>query len=197
MKKIYLILFLLVVNFCLLYAKISSNKLKNIDLDLKDNQIAIIVLSLEKSKSFLIKMRDQFLLYVFSYEDDSELEINLSLFTEQPDYVFTREEYSLKYPYKMQVDGLVVIQDIQLESNKVHYNDFHFCINEIEQCDFIYLTEEIELPDNIGTIFYDEQLSSTYIESLHEKWTDVYKVTDDSYTILLLDQDYEVIHLDH
>lgn len=197
MKKIYLILFLIVINCCLLYGKIFSSKLKNIELKLKDEQIAIIILSLENNKSLLIKSYGSFLLYTFSYIDDQELELNVSLFTDKVDYIFMKEEYPLSYPHKMYLDGLVVVQNIQLEPNRVHYNNHTFCINEVENCDFTYLTEEISFSGQVGTVFYDESLSDSYIETLHEKWMDVYKVTNDSYTILLLNQDYEVIHLAH
>lgn len=197
MKKLYLIIFLILINFLLLYGKIFSNKLKKINLKLKNNEIGIIILSLETSKSLLISTQENFLLYTFFYEDDKDLEQNISLFTDKLDYVFMKNEYPLSYPYKSLLDGLVVIQDVQLEPNKLHYNNKTFCINETNQCDFVYLTEEIEFEDSLDAVFYDERLSDSFVESLHKKWIDVYKITVDSYTILLFNEDYEVIHLTH
>ncbi len=197
MKKLYLIIFLIVINISLLYVKIFSNKMKKIDLKLKSDEIGVILLSLETSKSLLITNGDTFLLYTFSYQDDQNLVQRLSLFTDKVDYVFMQNEYSLSYPYKTVLDGLVVIQNIQLEPNRLHYNNKTFCINEIKNCNFVYLTEELEFEENLDAVFYDESLSDSYIETLHEKWLDVYKITTASSTILLLNKDYEVIHLAH
>ncbi len=197
MKKLYLFIFLLFFNIGILYVRIFSNKLKKIDLNLKDDEIAIIILSLETSKSLLIDIQESFLLYTFSYYDDSNLEQNISLFTDKLDYIFMNEEYPLRYPYKNVIDGLAVIQNIQLEPNRIHYNNKTFCINETKECNFVYLTEEKEFDDDMEVIFYDDKLSDSYIETLHEKWTDVYKVTSNSYTIFILNDDYEVIHLAH
>lgn len=197
MKKLYLIIFLVLANVSLLYVRIFSNKLKKIELNLKEGEVAIIILSLEESKSFLLSSKNGNLLYTFSYKDNQNLEQNISLFTDHLDYVFMRNEYPLSYPNKTVLDGLVVIQNIQLEPNRLYYNNRVLCINEVENCDFVYLTEEISLSENIDVVFYDESLSDTYIETLHKKWIDTYKITNDSYTILLLNDDYEVIHLAH
>lgn len=195
MKKFYLIILLIVVNFSLLYVKIFSNKLKKIDLNLKEGDLGIIILSLNSSKSLLLHKDDSFLLYTFQYEDDKDLESNISLFTDKVEYVFMNQEYSLSYPYKNVLDGLVVIQGIQLEPNRLHYQNQKFCINEDKNCDFVYLTKEMDLKEDISVVFYDENLSDSYIEKLHEKWIDVYKVTNNGYTILVLNEDYEVIQL--
>jgi len=124
------------------------------------------------------------------------LENNVALFTEKVDYVFMNEEYPLSYPYKIQLDELTVIQNIQLEPNRLHYNNYTFCINEKENCDFIYLTKEIGDIQQKSTIFYDEFLAQEYIESFHDDWIDVYKITNESYTILVLGNDFEIIHLE-
>ena len=107
-----------------------------------------------------------------------------------------REEYPLSYSYKMLLDEMVIIQDIQLEPNRIHYRNQTFCLNETAGCDYVYLTEEIPITDEVKAIFYDESLSEEYIQSLHKKWSDFYKITKDSYTILLLNKGYEVLHLE-
>ena len=196
MKKVYLIIVLVIVNLFLLCGKIYSNKLKNINLKLKEDEIAVVILSLQDSKSLLVKAQDIYLLYTFSYENSKNLENNVALFTEKVVYVFMNEEYPLSYPYKIQLDELTVIQNIQLEPNRLHYNNYTFCINEKENCDFIYLTKEIGDIQQKSTIFYDEFLAQEYIESFHDDWIDVYKITNESYTILVLGNDFEIIHLD-
>ncbi len=196
MKKVYLIIILVIINLFLLCGKIYSNKLKTIDLKLKEDEIAIVILSLQNSKSFLLKVQDIYLLYTVFYQSGKDLENSVSLFTDKVDYVFMNEEYPLSYPYKIHLDGLTVIQNVQLEPNRIHYNNYTFCINEKENCDFIYLTKEIGNIHQKSAIFYDESLSKEYIESFHDDWIDVYKTTNESYTILILGNDYEVIHLD-
>ena len=129
MKKLYLIIFLVLANISLLCVRIFSNKLKKIELNLKEGEVAVIILSLEESKSFLLSSKNGNLLYTFSYKDDQNLEQNISLFTDNLDYVFMKHEYPLSYPNKTVLDGLVVIQNIQLEPNRLHYNNRIFKID--------------------------------------------------------------------
>lgn len=197
MKKIYLILFFIALSFYMLYGTVLSNKLKNIQLNLKEDEIAVVMLSLENSKSLLIKVHDEFILYTFLYQEDEILEQQVSLFTDSVNYVFTDASYPLSYPYKIILEGTAIIGGIQLQPNKIYYRDYVFCINVDSDCDFLYLTEELEISKEIGVVFYDEGLSATYIDTLHEKWMDVYKVTNQMFVIMLLGEDYEVLYLEH
>lgn len=197
MKKWLLIIFLIILNFTILYCKIYSSDLKNIKLKLNDDELGIIIIHLENSTSLLLKNGDTYILYLLDYKDDTDLYINIELFTDKIDYVFMNEEYDLKYPYKIVIDGKIIIDDIRLEPNKISYKGSTFCINSIDNCDYVYLTEEMKINTTPKTIFYNELLSNNYIDKIHNLWTDSYKITENDFTILILNEEYEVIKLQH
>ncbi len=189
-------LFVIIINCTFLCIHIYSSRLKTIDIQLKENELAVVFLSLKESKSLLLKNQEEYILYVLDYQGEQELYSTISLFSRNLQYVFMREEYPLIYPYKVLLDHIVVLKNLQLERNRFYFHDKTFCINETKNCDYIYLTKEIPIENPVNVIFYDENLSSDYIESLHQKWGDFYKITSRSYTILFVKEEYEVIHLE-
>ena len=195
MKKNYFIFFLIAFLFGTWCGKIYCNQLKNIDIKVKNDELALILLHLPYSDSILIKTKESYLLYIFRFEHAFDLKDYLSPFTEEIDYVFTKEEYSFSYPHKIVANNFMIVEDVMLERNRIHYHDYTFCINETKNCDFTYVTEEITFQSPIETLFYTDDLSISYVDRLHNEWIDFYKVTKDSYTILLLSDDYEIIHL--
>lgn len=192
-----LILFLLGICLFLFMAKTRSQQLSKVRISLKENEIAIIFLSFSSSKSLLIKTGEEYIFYLLSYEGMNDLEERVSLFTRKPDYVFMKEDYSLSYPHKKVLDELVVLGNIQLEPNRLHFQNHTFCINQIEGCDYVYLTEEIPTPEPIDVLFYDEELSSSYIEKFYEQWMDTYKISKQNYTVLFLQKGYQVVPIDY
>ncbi len=197
MKKWILILFFI---FCCLFfflTKAKSKQLSHIHISLKEGEIAIIFLDFSASKSLLIKTSDEYLFYLLSDEGDSSLEEKVSLFTKVPDYVFMSSSYSLSYPHKKILDEVVVLEKIQLEPNKIHYQDHTFCINQVDDCDYVYLTEEIPIKKTLDVVFYEEDLNSSYIEKFYEQWTDTYKISKQNYTVLFLQDGYEVVPIDY
>lgn len=197
MKKCLFIIFLIIINFTILYSKIYSSDLKNIKLKLDKNKLAIILIYLENSTSLLLKNSDNFILYVLDYKNDTDFYINISLFTDKVDYVFMNEEYDLKYPYKVVLDESIILDGLRIEQNRIYYNNTLFCINEARNCDYIYLTNEVELDNEPKIIIYSDLLSTKYISKLHDSWTDTYKMSKKEFIILILGNDYEVIKLQH
>lgn len=197
MKKCLFIIFLIIINFTILYSKIYSSDLKNIKLKLDKNELAIILIYLENSTSLLLKNNDNFILYVLDYKNDTDFYINISLFTDKVDYVFMNEEYDLKYPYKVVLDESIILDGLRIEQNRIYYNNTMFCINEARNCDYVYLTNEVELDNEPKIIIYSDLLSTKYVNKLHDSWTDTYKMSKKEFIILILGNDYEVIKLQH
>lgn len=197
MKKCIFIIFLIIINCTILYIKIFSNELKNIKVKLSEYEIAIIIIDLENSTSLLVKKEDNFILYIINYINDKDLYLNIELFTKNIDYVFMNEEYDVKYPNKMVIDGNILLDGIRLEPSKIYYNNKSFCIDIIDKCNYLYIVNELETNSAIDGIFYNENLSSIYIEKIHDMWIDTYKITKSDYTILILGENDEVIKLQH
>ena len=47
MRKVLVICLLLALNLCVVYAKIKDQKLDRVDINLKDNEIGIVIINLE------------------------------------------------------------------------------------------------------------------------------------------------------
>ncbi len=180
--------------FCLRGA--SAQELKKIHLTLEEGEMAVIFLSLPESNSLLFQRKESNLLYILSFLEDSTLSSTISLFTDHLDYVFMKEAYPLSYPYKILLDETVVLGNLQFEKNRFYYQGYTFCINTSSACDFLYVTEEIPIVGEPKVIFYQEDLSTNYVDSLFTKWVDLHKITQNSYTILFWKENYEVVRLD-
>jgi len=194
MKKLMFILFLLIINFYLLYCKISSIDIKNVKVKLKNDEVGIILLYLENSTNLLIQKDDYSLLYVLEYTSDDDLYETINLFTKKVDYVFMRDEYDLKYSYKVVVDGSILIDSIIIEKYRIRYNNHTFCIDTVKDCTYIYLTKEIE-GVNAKLVLYNDSLSNPFVDRLYDNWADIYKVTKNAYVVLILGKDYELVKI--
>lgn len=195
MKKCLFITFLIFLNCTVLYTKIFSNELKNIKLNLKDEELAIVIIDLENSTSLLLKKEDNYILYILRYIDDKDLYLNIEIFTNNIDYVFMNEEYDIKYPNKMVIDGNILIDGIRIEPSKIYYKNKSFCINSTNKCNYIYLIDELEIKKPLDGIFYNQYLPEHYIEKLHDLWIDTYKITKNDYTILIIGKNDEILNL--
>ena len=197
MRKLIFILFLLIINFYLLYSRIFSAEIRNVKLQLRNDEIGLAIIHLENSTSILVQKEDVFIIYIWEYFGDPQLYETIKLFTNRVDYVFMREEYSVEFPHRMIVDGNVVIGGLHIRPNKIQYQNHLFCIDAYEGCDYIYLTREVEIGnnDNVRMILHNDNLSQDFIYKLRDRWADIYIVTKDEYTILILGRDYEIINL--
>lgn len=195
MKKIYIILILIVFNFLLLYMKIESANIDNIKVKLKNNELGIVIITLDNSNSLLIMKDDIKVLYILDYIDDLDLYDTVSLFTEEIDYVITNSPYNTNYKNEIVLDNILIINGIEISKNKIVYLDHNFCINQMNLCDYSYITTDLDVSDNIKVLLYNESLDQDYITSIQDKWIDSYKVTRSSYTIITLGDNYEITNL--
>jgi len=193
MKKLVFILFLLIINFYLLYFKISSIDTRNAKLRLRKDELGIVILYLEQSTSLLIKKADYSLLYVIEYHGDNDLYETINLFAENIDYVFMWEEYDLQYSYKVVVDGSISINDIIIEKNSIRYQNHSFCIDTIGECDYIYLIRGVDGKVNAKMVLHNDSLSSSYVKGIYDNWGEIYKVRRSTYITLILGSDHGLI----
>ena len=189
MKKYVLIISLIIINFLLIYSKINSTSIKDIKLNLSNDEVGIIFLPLPDSKSLLIKKGDINILYILSYTSNKRLQSAIDVFTDKIDYVISNQDYTI--PNSLVLEHAINIEDINIDQHRIVYNQHTFCINESSNCDYsYYLTTPIIISDQVDVLFYEPFLS---IDSLANTWLDKYKIIDDYYTVIVLNNEYEVM----
>ena len=82
MRKIVIIITLLLFNFCIVYAKIKDKNLDKVDIQLKEDELGIAVITLEGSTSLILKYQDKYIFYLVDYINDIDLDTNIKVFTD-------------------------------------------------------------------------------------------------------------------
>ena len=153
MKKIILIIVLIIFNVLLIYSKVSGKN--NINLNLKDEELAIVVIDNINSKSLLLLKNNQTILYILEYNDDKDLIKDLDKFTYSFDYIFKSENFKTSFSNDMIINNNM-IDDIYISKNQIRYMNYSFCINE-SHCDFTYLSKVRLGPDKVETKIASEE----------------------------------------
>lgn len=190
MKKIILIIVLIIFNVLLIYSKVSGKN--NINLNLDDDELAIVIIDNLKSKSLLLLKNDQSILYVLEYNDDKKLLNDLNKFTYNFDYIFKSDNFKIPFTNDMVINNNI-IDNIYISKNQIRYMNYSFCINE-SHCDFTYLTQNIDVKDT-NNIIYTSDISEDIIDN-NDEWIDSYKVSKNNYLIIFIkDDNYEITNL--
>lgn len=211
MKKIIFILFLLLLYFFLINRKLTTVFIEKIDLNLADDELAVIFLSSDSYKTILLKDKDETSLLVLDISNSKKLEKNINKFIdERIDYLFLNtKEISLDINYSVKdvlnneinVDNFTIRKNTNIiEINNYKYN---LCIynvgsnNDVSNCDFIYFINmdyQINMSENLKAVFYEKKVASKFKENTYIKWIDNYELSSDTYNILKLSKDsYDVI----
>lgn len=211
MKKIIFILFLLLLYFFLINQKLTTVFIEKIDLNLKNDELAVIFLSSDSYKTILLKDKDETSLLVLDINNSKKLEKNINKFIdERLDYLFlNNKEISLDINYSVKdilnnetnMDNFTIRKKFNIiEINNYKYN---LCIynvgsnNDISNCDFIYFINmdyQISMSENLKAVFYEKKVASKFKENTYIKWIDNYELSSDTYNILKLSKDsYDVI----
>ena len=194
MKKVLVICLLLALNLCVVYAKIKDQKLDRVDINLKDNEIGIVIINLEQSKSLLIKYKNKNILYLFNYLGKQNIDSSTNIFTDKIDYIYMNNDFSYKTNNK--IIGHKNIDDLTLLPNKIIYKEKTICINQSNDCDFVIINQnDILLNKDIKALFYTNNLSTSYLDYLNTFWVDKYRLSNQSYTIITIGDDYQVNNL--
>lgn len=193
MKKVGIIIILLLFNLCIVYAKIANNDLNKVDIKLSDQEIGIVTLALDDSISLLIKYHDKYILYLLDYISDKNILEKTKIFTDYIDYQFMNYNYDISNTSiinKKKVDNLVISKnEIELDNKKI-------CFNKSIGCDYVFIThDDILVNEDVKAIFYYNNLSDNYIDYLNSFWIDEYKLSNQSYTIITIGDDYKVDNL--
>ncbi len=132
MKKYFIIIILIILNILVYTDKTILSSSSKINLDLKEEEIALSIISLDNSKSILINKKD---LFVLEYIDSLNLEkvINLygvnilrNLIQNNNDLI------NIKSYNKQTLNNKIMIDNITFEVNNnikiINYKNYNFCI---------------------------------------------------------------------
>ena len=190
MRKILFIFFLLLFNILLVYSKVSSKS--NINLKLKKDELAIIIINNYKSKTLLLMKNDLSIAYILDYQNDPNLKNDISNFITDLDYVFMNDNYEIDFKNKHIINPKI-LERIILEPNKITYNNYRFCIDKELSCDITYLINENKLVgDNLKSVIYNNELDI----DIKNDWLDRYIVGQNNYIIIFIKDSYEIANLE-
>ncbi|MBR3523654.1 MAG: hypothetical protein IKN87_03110 [Bacilli bacterium] len=189
MRKILFILFLLLFNILLIYSKVKS--INNINLKLKKDELAIVLINNPKSKSILLLKNDISILYILDYQNDENLKEDVLNFASKLDYVFMNSDYDVPFKNKQLIKSKI-IEKIIMEPNKITYNNYRLCIDKELSCDITYLIKEKELVgDNLKSIIYNNEINP----NIQNDWLDTYSIGYNNYIIIFMKDSYEINNL--
>ena len=212
MKKILLIIVLLVLYILILHHKLSTVFIEKIDLNLLDDELAIIFLTSDNYKSILLKDSSMNSLLIFDINRSKNLNKNLNKFVENKlDYLFVTEDFkvdfNINYAVKDYLNNNTNINDYLININDniitISNNNYNLCIydvgsnDNIENCNFIYflnMNYQLDLNEDLKAIFYEKNIENKFKENTYTKWIDNYDMSDAIYNILKLSSDsYDII----
>lgn len=211
MKKIISILILLLLYFIIINKKLSTAFIEKIDLNLFDDELAVIFLSSDSYKTVLLKDKSSTTLLVLDLKNDKDLRKNLNKFVDNKlDYLFLKEKnmnLNVDYSIKDVLNDKVNMEKFFINRNDniiyINNNTYNLCLynigknNNVENCDFIYFLDmdiQVNMKENMKAVFYEKKIANKFKENSYIKWIDNYELSNDVYNILKLSNDsYDII----
>ncbi len=211
MKKLIFIFVILLLYLFIIKQKLETAFIEKINLNLLDDEIAVIFLSSDDYKTILLKDNAEELLLILDLKNDKILKKSLNKFLDNKlDYLFYIKPLS-----NLNIDSS--IRDVL--SNRVDFINFYitknsniitisndnynFCIydigenNDVTNCDFVYFSDmnnQINISENLKAIFYEKKVANNFKENTYIKWIDNYELNADAYNILKISKNnYDII----
>ena len=211
MKKLIFIFVILLLYLFIIKQKLATAFIEKINLNLLDDEIAVIFLSSDDYKTILLKDNAEELLLILDLKNDKILKKSLNKFLDNKlDYLFYIKPLS-----NLNIDSS--IRDVL--SNRVDFINFYitknsniitisndnynFCIydigenNDVTNCDFVYFSDmnnQVNISENLKAIFYEKKVANNFKENTYIKWIDNYELNVDTYNILKLSKNnYDII----
>ena len=193
MKKIIIILLCINAFF---YIQTIPTHLEKIDLNLRKNELGVIFINLDNSKSILFSLNDESILYILECTNYDELSKYLNFFNFNVYHIISNSNYNIEniktFEHFMRLNNIIFHKEDYL---MISYADKTLCINpKLNNCDYVYYTENIpfNINDNTKVFLYNDNID---VSSVYNKWIDSYKVSKNIYTILKIKDNYEVLQI--
>ena len=198
MKRIILLIVLIIINCVMLYTKIESSNIENIDLELEMDELGIVFFD----DILLFKINDKSIVYLINYTDDISIKTKTGAFTNDINYIIMNKNYKTKIYNKLIIKDKIDLENINFVYDdylQISYNDYKLCIDakDINDCDFLFYTvnNKFFVNENTKVIFYTDNINTKYIDNTYNKWLDYYKVENNTYNVMKLNNFYEVIEI--
>ncbi len=196
MKKLIAIIILCFINILIFYNKSKEVSIEKIDINLEFNELGITFLDLNDSNTLLISLNNTNILYIVDYKDSANLKKELNRLGKSIDFIVMTKEYDIDIPApkkiinkRLNINGIVFLSDTY---NSISYNNNSLCINS-SNCDFSYYTNtNIKVNDN-KALFISKNTKLS--DKLYEEWVDIYKLNNSVYTVLKINDTYEVLEI--
>lgn len=196
MKKLIAIIILCFINILIFYTKSREVSIEKIDINLEFNELGITFLDLNDSNTLLISLNNTNILYVVDYKDSTNLKKELNKLGKSIDFIVMTKEYNIDIPApkkiinkRLNINNIVFLSDTY---NSISYNNNSLCINS-SNCDFSYYTNNnIKVNDN-KALFISK--NTRLSDKLYEEWVDIYKLNNSVYTVLKINDTYEVLEI--
>lgn len=198
MKRIILLIVLIIINCVMLYTKIESSNIENIDLELEMDELGIVFFD----DMLLFKINDKSIVYLINYTDDISIKTKTNAFTNNINYIIMNKNYKTKIYNKLIIKDKIDLENISFiydDYLQISYKDYKLCIDakDINDCDFLFYTvnNKFFVNENTKVIFYTDGINRKYIDNTYNKWLDYYKVENNTYNVMKLNNFYEVIEI--
>lgn len=196
MKKIIAIIILCFINILIFYNKGKEVSIEKIDINLEFNELGITFLDLNDSNTLLISLNNTNILYIVDYKDSTNLKKELNKLGKSIDFIVMTKEYDIdiQAPKKiinkrLNINNIVFLSDTY---NSISYNNNSLCINS-SNCDFVYYTNSNIKVNNNKVLFISKNTSMN--DKLYEEWVDIYKLNNSVYTVLKINDTYEILEI--
>ena len=196
MKKLIAIIILCFINIIIFYNKGKEVSIEKIDINLEFNELGITFLDLNDSNTLLISLNNTNLLYIIDYKDSTNLKKELNRLGKSIDFIVMIKEYDIDIPApkkiinkRLNINNIVFLSDTY---NSISYNNNSLCINS-SNCDFVYYTNSNIKVNNNKVLFISRNIKMK--DKLYEEWVDIYKLNNSVYTVLKINDTYEVLEI--
>lgn len=211
MKRVIFIFVILFFYFIIINKKIETTFIEKIDLNLLDDEVAIIFLSSDSYKSILLKSNNDTSLLALDINNSKKLNKNINKFVDRKiDYLFLNNKeinIDIDYSVKDILNNEINMENfiIRKQSNIIEINNhkYSLCIydvgnnNDVSNCDFLYFINmdyQISMSEALKAVFYEKKVANKFKENTYIKWIDNYELSSDTYNILKLSSDsYDII----
>jgi len=196
MKKLIAIIILCFINIIIFYNKGKEVSIEKIDINLEFNELGITFLDLNDSNTLLISLNNTNILYIVDYKDSTNLKKELNRLGKSIDFIVMIKEYDIDIPApkkiinkRLNINNIVFLSDTY---NSISYNNSSLCINS-SNCDFVYYTNSNIKVNNNKVLFISRNIKMN--DKLYEEWVDIYKLNNSVYTVLKINDTYEVLEI--
>ncbi len=214
MKRVIFILVILFFYLIIINKKIETAFIEKIDLNLLDDELAVVFLSSNNYKTILLHDNDMNSLLVLDVNDSKMLVRNLNKFMDRKlDNLFildkSQKNLDIDYSVKDVLNDSINMGKYQISKSdniiEISNDKYNLCVyntglnNDITKCDFIYFINmdiQLNMNESLRAVFYEKNIANKFKENTYIKWIDNYELSNDTYNILKLSNDsYDVITL--